>query len=123
MYPAASDQNRLSAPFSATPNGVRVRVRVAPRAAANRIDGIFGDGDGGAVLKVAVTAPPEAGKANAAVIKLLAREWRLPKSSLAVTAGASDRRKTVTVEGDARELMNRFAAWAEKRDRQTEDDS
>jgi hypothetical protein len=88
---------------------------VAPRAAGNRIDGIFDDGEGGAFLKVAVTAPPEGGKANAALIKMLAKEWRVPKSSLAVTAGASERRKTITVEGDARELTSRFDAWVAKR--------
>jgi len=115
MSPAASERNPLSKPFSATPSGVRVRVRVAPRAAANRVDGIVGDGEGGAFLKVAVTAPPEGGKANAALIKLLSREWRLPKSSLVVTAGASERRKTVSIEGDARELMKRLTAWAAKR--------
>jgi len=93
-----------------------VRVRVAPRAAGNRIDGMVGDGEGGAILKVAVTAPPEGGKANAALIKLLASEWRLPKSSLAVTTGASERRKTVRIEGDARELMKRLTAWAAKRE-------
>ncbi len=91
-------------------------MKVAPRAAGNRIDGIIGDGEGGVFLKVAVTAPPEGGKANAALIKLLSREWRLPKSSLAVTAGASERRKIVSIEGDAWELMNRFTAWAAKRE-------
>jgi uncharacterized protein (TIGR00251 family) len=114
MSPSASDGILLSLPFSATRSGVRVRVRVAPRAAGNRIDGIVGDGEGGAILKVAVTAPPEGGKANAALIKLLAREWRLPKSSLAVTAGASERRKTVSIEGDAWELTKGLTAWAAK---------
>jgi uncharacterized protein len=93
-----------------------VRVRVAPRAAGNRIDGMVGDGEGGAILKVAVTAPPEGGKANAALIKLLASEWRLPKSSLAVATGASERRKTVRIDGDAGELMKRLTAWAAKRE-------
>jgi hypothetical protein len=89
---------------------------VAPGAARNRIDGIIDDGEGGVFLKVAVTAPPEGGKANAALIKMLAKEWRLPKSSLVVTAGASEKRKTISIAGDARELMKRFTAWAAKRE-------
>lgn len=121
MSPAASDRNLLSTPFSTSPSGVRVRVRVAPRAAGNRVDGILGDGEGGAILKVAVTAVPEGGKANAALIKLLAREWRLPKSSLAVTVGASDRRKTVSIEGDAPQLMAKLSAWASERKLMDED--
>lgn len=93
-----------------------MRVRVAPGAVRNRIDGIFDDGEGGAFLKAAVTAPPEGGKANAALIRLLAKEWRLPKSSLVVIAGASGKRKTISIEGDTRELMNRFTAWVAKRE-------
>jgi hypothetical protein len=89
---------------------------VAPGAARNRINGIFDDGEGGAFLKAAVTAPPEGGKANAALIKLLAKEWRLPKSSFVVTAGASEKRKTISIKGDARELMKWFTAWAAKRE-------
>jgi hypothetical protein len=115
MSPAASDRKSISTPFSATPSGVRVRVRVAPRAAGNRIDGILDDGEGGAFLKVAVTAPPEGGKANSALIKLLAKEWHLAKSSVAVTAGASVRRKTVSIEGNAPQLMAKLSAWASER--------
>jgi uncharacterized protein YggU (UPF0235/DUF167 family) len=57
-----------------------------------------------------VTAAPEGGKANAALIALLARTWRLPKRDLAIVLGAADRRKTVHVAGDPRELMRRIEA-------------
>ena len=91
--------------------GVRVSVRVTPRAAATRIDGIRVDRDA-AALKVAVTAPPADGRANAAVIKLLAKTWRLPPSSLSVSAGAAGRHKTVEVVGDGPALLARLEDWA-----------
>lgn len=99
------------APFSAARDGVRVDVRLAPGSSANRIDGIHAGADGRAVLKVAVTAPPEGGKANAQLIKLLAKEWRLAKSSFAITLGATDRRKVLTIEGEPGALMDRLGAW------------
>ncbi len=102
-------------PFSATRDGVRLAVRLAPGSAANRIDGIHAGADGRAVLKVAVTAPPEGGKANAALIKLLAKEWHLAKSAFAITTGATHRRKVLTIAGEPGALMDRLAAWTAAR--------
>src|SRR5512147_2766070 len=117
MSPACTDPARDSTrpvgatPFTTAADGVRVKVRVTPRAAANRIDGLGAEPDGGVCLKIAVTAPPEGGKANTALIEALARAWRLPKSALAVRAGLSSRGKTVRVEGDPAEVMTRLDAW------------
>jgi uncharacterized protein (TIGR00251 family) len=96
---------------------VRVHVRLAPKAARDRIGGIHADTDGCPLLKVAVTAPPEGGKANAALIKLLAKEWRLPKSAFAIAAGAAERRKVLTIAGDTNGLMDRLAAWSARHER------
>jgi len=93
-----------------------VHVRLAPKSARNRIDGIHADADGCPVLKVAVTAVPEAGKANAALIKLLAKEWRVAKSAFEITAGATDRRKVLMIEGEPGPLMDRLAAWTARQD-------
>lgn len=67
--------------------------------------------DGVTVLKVRVTEPPEDGKANAALIKLLAKAWKLPKSSLTLVAGHSDRRKTLAVAGEPAELLCDLQRW------------
>jgi len=53
----------------------------------------------GGELKIAVTAAPERGKANAAVIDLLAERLGLAKSALRVISGASQPRKRIEIEG------------------------
>ena len=101
--------------FVAAANGVRVAVQLNPKASAAGIDGIAVDGDGRPRLRARVTAPPERGKANAALVALLAREWRLPKSRMRITAGAASRRKTVTIEGAPEATMATLRAWMEGR--------
>ena len=81
-----------------------MRVKVTPKAQANRIGAISEDG---ACLRVAVTAVPEGGHANAQVIGLLAKAWFLPKSRMEVIVGAASRRETVFIEGDGPALMKR----------------
>jgi uncharacterized protein YggU (UPF0235/DUF167 family) len=68
-----------------TAAGVTVELRAQPRARRTVLTC-----DGG-TLKAQVTAPAEDGRANAAVIDLLAGTWRLPKSAFAVTRGATSR--------------------------------
>lgn len=74
----------------------RLKVRVQPGASRERILAWRGD-----VLKVAVTAPPERGKANTAVEALLAKELGVAKSAVRVIAGGASRDKVVELEGVA----------------------
>jgi uncharacterized protein YggU (UPF0235/DUF167 family) len=101
-------------PFTAVPGGIRACIRLAPKAARTRIGAVQAAADGHGVLKVSVTAAPEGGKANAALIKTLAKAWRLPRSSLAITAGATDRNKTVFIDGDADVLAAKLNQWMER---------
>ena len=95
-------------PFGETDDGVRVAIRVAPRASRDAVQGLTNDGR---ALKVAVTAPPANGKANAAVIKLLAKQWRVPKTAFRVVSGAATRAKVLHVTGDPSVLMSRLKRW------------
>ena len=71
---------------------------VQPRASRAKI-GPMHDGR----LKVAVTAPPVDGEANAAVIELLAKQLGIARGAVEVVAGASSRRKTLRIASvDAR---------------------
>lgn len=94
-----------------------VRLKVTPKARRAAVSGSVADPDGSMRLKVAVTALPADGAANEAVIALLAKEWRLPKSALSIATGAADRRKTVRIVGDATELAGRLDAWWAARNR------
>lgn len=98
-------------PFSVARDGLRVAVKVQPGARRAGIDGAVELAGGKAALKLRVTAPPEAGKANAAVIALLAREWGLPKGAIEVAAGASSRNKVLRVAGEPAALEARLRRW------------
>ncbi len=98
-------------PYAAVPEGLRVFVRLQPKARRERIEGIVTQADGRVAFKVAVTAPPEAGKANAALVALLGKSWRLPKRAIAIVGGAADRRKTLLLRGDPASLRAMLTAY------------
>ncbi|KAF0224027.1 MAG: hypothetical protein FD176_1425 [Rhodospirillaceae bacterium] len=102
-------------PYSITGQGLRLFIRLTPKGSRDKIDGLAAEADGGVVLKASVTAVPEDGKANAALIKMLAKEWRVAKSDFEIIAGATDRRKTVLISGDGALLAARLDQWMAKR--------
>ena len=61
-----------------------------------------------------MTAAPEDGKANAAVIALLADAWRIPKSTIEILRGGTAREKTLSVAGEPEALIGRIAEWMDK---------
>ena len=73
----------------------RILLKVQPKASRNRVVGRVGDR-----LKVQVTAAPERGKANDAVIDLLAESLGVPKSAVRITAGQASPLKTVEIDAD-----------------------
>ena len=84
----------------------RLNVKVIPGASRNKIAGWIGD-----AVKIRVQAPPEKGKANAAVIALLAHFLDIPAKQLSICAGHTSQNKVVEVQGvsDA-ELISRLSA-------------
>jgi uncharacterized protein YggU (UPF0235/DUF167 family) len=67
---------------------------LTPRAATDRVDGVVQG-----VLRVRVAAPPVEGAANQALIKLVAGELGVARSSVRLVAGAAGRDKLLVVEG------------------------
>lgn len=71
-----------------------IKIKVIPKSSVNAIVG-FKDN----VLKVKLTAVPEKGLANRALIDLLSKELKIPKSSITILSGAFSSSKVLRIEG------------------------
>ena len=87
----------------------RLKLRVSPRSRRPGIAGRHGD-----AWKVRVAEPPEDGRANEAVLDLLARTLDLPRSRFALVSGHSSREKIVVLEGVEQAKTERLLASAGK---------
>ena len=76
------------------PKAMNLKVRVQPRASRNSVE--IADDD---TVRVRVTAPPDRGKANDAVVRLLASQLGVPKSVVRIVRGHTSRSKVIQVEG------------------------
>ena len=97
-------------PLSPTSDGVRVAIRLTPRAKVDRVIAVAAAAGGRQVLKASVTQPPAKGRANEALLRLLASLWQLPRRDLAIVAGATNRDKTVQITGDPLSLLAHLRA-------------
>lgn len=96
--------------FRQTPEGFLLFLRVTPNAGRDAIDGVESRDDGSTVLRIRVNAVPDKGKANAAVIALLAKTLGTPKSSMTLVSGDTARLKTVLVAGQGAHVALRLAS-------------
>lgn len=85
----------------------RLKLRVAPGSSRSRIVGRYGEG-----WKVAVTAAPERGRANEAVVDLLAHALGVPRREVTVVSGHTGREKIVELGGLAPDEIDRRLASA-----------
>ena len=76
---------------------MRIVVKITPSARQNAIHGWETNDAGEKYLRVSVTAAPDKGKANAALIKLLAKHFDLPKSAITLLRGETSRIKTLEI--------------------------
>jgi uncharacterized protein (TIGR00251 family) len=97
--------------FHSTSDSLLVTLRISPKASRDAIQGTMQTPYGYA-LKVSVTAPPDKGKANAAVIALLAKAFGTPKSAITLVAGQTDRRKVARIAGSPIALSAIAQQWA-----------
>ncbi|CDX42265.1 conserved hypothetical protein [Mesorhizobium sp. ORS 3359] len=98
----------MSTPFRLRDNGIDLFVRLTPKAALDRIDGVETAADGRSHLKARVRAVPENGAANQALERMMAKALGAPVSAVSVVAGGTSRLKTLRVLGDAAELVERL---------------
>ena len=84
--------------------GVRVRVRVVPRASRTEVVGLQGD-----ALRIRLTAAPVDGAANEALVSFLAERLVVPRSSVRLLAGETSRSKVVLIAGaDVEQVRTRL---------------
>jgi uncharacterized protein YggU (UPF0235/DUF167 family) len=101
----------LAEPFLITPDGLRLVVRLTPRAGRDGLDGVATTPDAGTHLRLRLSAPPVEGAANAALIAYLARALDLRKSGIHLLAGERARVKRLLLAGDGAALARRVSDW------------
>ncbi|MBO9670360.1 MAG: DUF167 domain-containing protein [Sphingobium sp.] len=88
-------------------------IRLTPKSSRERIGGVFADAQGQNWLQASVTAPPDKGKANAALLALLAGTLKLPASSILLETGDTSRLKRLRLKDctpDAEDLLRQIAS-------------
>ena len=102
-------------PWTEIGGELRLRVRLTPKARREAVQGLkplaAPIGRAGMELAVSVTAVPEKGKANAALLRLLAKKLGVGSSLLRLAAGETDRHKQVALAGDSEDWRRRLEAW------------
>jgi len=80
---------------------MQIKVKLTPKASQNAVQGWFEDENGKKLLKVSVTAVPEKGKANKAMISVISKHFKVPKTSISLISGDTSRLKIIEIkDGD-----------------------
>ncbi|MFT8212193.1 MAG: DUF167 family protein YggU [Symbiopectobacterium sp.] len=74
------------------PDGLVIRLYIQPKASRDQVVGLHGD-----ELKIAITAPPVDGQANAHLIKYLAKQFRVAKGAVTIEKGELGRHKQIRI--------------------------
>lgn len=94
--------------FRQTRNGLEIFVRLTPRSSKDAVEAVEQSPDGRVYLRARVRALPEAGEANKALEKLVAKWLSVPRSDVSVSTGTTARFKTVAVDGEGAGLSARI---------------
>jgi len=100
-YVKAGSQHMAALALRETAHGVELTVKVVPGSSRDRIVGVLGD-----ALKIAVAAPPEKGKANRAVVDVLAKALGVKRNTVQIVAGHTQPRKNVLIAGVSAEQVS-----------------
>lgn len=101
----------MSLPVRRCGAGAFLDIRLTPNAAQNRIEDVFVDSEGHLRLKIKVTAIPEKGTVNAALVTLLSKSMKCGKGRLELVAGMLDRNKSILVRGNPDETETELKEW------------
>ena len=100
-------------PWRLAEDGLLLLVRAQPGAKRAGIGGVR-QTEQGPALEVKVNAPPEKGKANKAIVALLAKALKVPKSALVVERGESSRVKRIRIAGAGEALARKLEALVQE---------
>ena len=98
----------MSLPFTKADDHVRLSVRLTPAGGRDAFDGVEAAADGTVWLKARVSAPPEDGKANKALVVLIARALKVAKSAIHFVSGETARKKILRIDGDPEDLFRKL---------------
>ncbi|WP_064683815.1 DUF167 domain-containing protein [Rhizobium bangladeshense] len=98
----------MSPPWRLFADHLRLTVRLTPNGGRNAFDGVETDSQGETYLKARVTAVPEKGKANKALIALVSKSVGVAKSSVSLVSGETARKKILRIEGDPEDLAKKL---------------
>lgn len=99
-------------PWTAEAGGVTLWLRLTPKGGRDAIDGVDTLADGRTVLKARVRAAPEDGRANAALIELVAKAIAAPRKAVTIRSGETSRVKKLFIAGDPAPYLDALARLA-----------
>jgi uncharacterized protein (TIGR00251 family) len=106
-----SQLNDHPLPYASDKDGVRLVVRLTPRASRSGVVGIVAGTDGRSALQLRLAAPPVDGAANKALIAFLADALDLRKSDIVIRSGETSRPKVLHLAGDSAAIIARLDNW------------
>jgi uncharacterized protein (TIGR00251 family) len=104
----------MTNPWSQTPDGLLLTVRVTPKASRTAITGTTPLPDGRTALSIRLAAPPVDGAANTELTTFLARTLAVPKSAITIASGQTARMKTLQIERTTEALAERLSGALER---------
>lgn len=100
----------MTSGFQSAAGKITFHVRLTPKGGRDAVEGWEEASDGSRHIKARVRAVPEDGKANQALVELLAKILGVPKSTVRIVAGATARLKRIEITGDSADLAARLEA-------------
>ncbi|WP_018902291.1 DUF167 domain-containing protein [Rhizobium sp. 2MFCol3.1] len=97
-------------PWQAFDDHLVLAIRLTPNGGRDQLDGIELDADGRAHLKARVSVVPEKGKANKALIALVAKQLGAPKSAIDLVSGDTSRKKILRIDAEPEDLIKKLEA-------------
>ena len=97
-------------PWRVASGAVLLSLRLTPKSSKDALEAVETLSDGRSVLKARVRAAPEDGKANLALLRLLADQLDCPIRALSLTSGATSRAKVIRIEGEPERVIARLMA-------------